>query len=649
VTDHATSTPETARGLGSRRSSFSDLIGFPVMRRTSVLSLLLATFVWLFIGGGARPAAGPQAYGFATPGSAVEQRADGLLARMTLDEKIGQMVQVDLLAIKDKTDLARLSIGSVLSGGSSDPADITAKGWADTYDDLQRAALQGRLKIPILYGIDAVHGHNNVDGAVIFPHNIGLGATRDPALVERAARATAEEVAGTGIDWTFAPGVIVGRDERWGRTYESFSEDPAIVSELGAAYVRGLQTRDLGGPSAILACAKHYLGDGGTTGGKDQGNTECDEPTLRRLFLAPYVEAVKAGAGSIMVSFNSWNGVKMHGNRRLLTDVLKGELGFRGILVSDWAAIDQLPGDYRSDIETSINAGLDMIMIPNGPGTPNNYVEFIDLLRGLVKEGRVPERRVDDAVRRILRIKVEMGLFERPFADRTLTPTVGSPAHREVARECVRRSLVLLKNDRGALPLAKGATRIHVAGAAADDLGAQCGGWTITWQGATGTVTSGGTTILAGLRRAGGVARVTFSRDGTGAKGADAVVVVVGEDPYAEMEGDRQDLSLRPADLQVLRTAKASGAPVVLVILSGRPVILGEALGLSDAVVAAWLPGTEGEGVADVLFGDASPTGKLPMSWPRSMAQIPINVGDAAYDPLFPIGFGMRFTPVSSR
>jgi beta-glucosidase len=613
------------------------------MKHSTLLFTAAVGILALSIGIGARPAAAPQSYGFAAPGSPVDRRADELLARMTLDEKIGQMVQVDLLAIKDKTDLARLSIGSVLSGGSSDPADITATGWADTYDELQRAALQSRLKIPIIYGIDAVHGHNNVDGAVVFPHSIALGATRDPGLVERAARVVAEEIAGTGIDWTFAPGVIVGRDERWGRTYESFSEDPAIVSELGAAYVRGLQSPTLGSPTAILACAKHYLGDGGTTGGKDQGNTECDEPTLRRLFLAPYVAAVKAGSGSVMVSYNSWNGVKMHGNRRLLTDVLKDELGFRGILVSDWAAIDQLPGDYRSDIETSVNAGLDLVMIPNGPGTPNNYVEFVDLLRGLVKEGRVPERRIDDAVRRVLRIKIEMGLFERPFTDRALTAAVGSAAHREVARETVRRSLVLLKNERAVLPLAKTAKRIHVAGAAADDLGVQCGGWTITWQGVTGTVTKGGTTILAGIRRAAGAERVTFSRDGAGAEGADAVVVVLGEQPYAEMRGDRADLSLPPGDLQVLRTAKASGVPVALVVLSGRPIILGDALGLSDAVVAAWLPGTEGQGVADVLFGDHGPSGTLPMSWPRSMAQIPINVGDAAYDPLFPIGFGLKY------
>jgi beta-glucosidase len=613
------------------------------MGKTPLMCVILTAAAWLSVAAVPGPGTG-QGPGFATPGSAVDRRAAGLLAQMTLDEKIGQMVQVDLLALKDKKDLARLAIGSVLSGGSSDPSDITARGWADTYDELQRAALGSRLKIPIVYGIDAVHGHNNVDGAVIFPHNIGLGATRDPRLVERAARVVAEEVAGTGIDWTFGPGVIVGRDERWGRTYESFSEDPAVVSELGAATVRGLQTTQLSNPTAILACAKHFLGDGGTTGGKDQGDTVCDEPTLRRLFLAPYQAAVRAGVGSIMVSFSSWNGQKMHGHKHLLTDVLKGELGFRGFLVSDWAGIDQLPGDYRSDIEMSINAGLDMIMIPNGPGTPNNYAEFIDLLRDLVRQGRVAESRVDDAVLRILRVKVEMGLFERPFADRTLTAGVGSRAHREVARECVRRSLVLLKNDREALPLSRTARRIHVVGAAADDLGVQCGGWTISWQGQKGAVTSGGTTILTALRRALVPAdRVTFAADGTGGKGADTVVAVIGEAPYAEGMGDRADLSLPAADVEVLRKAKASGAPVVLVLLTGRPVILGEALDLADAIVAAWLPGTEGQGVADVLLGDENPSGTLPMTWPRSMKQVPINVGDAAYDPLFPFGFGLRY------
>lgn len=582
-------------------------------------------------------------YGFLDPNGAVEKQAGELLAKMTLEEKIGQMVQADILALAKKEDIATHAMGSLLSGGGSDPKDITPKGWADTYDEYQACALQTRLKIPLIYGIDAVHGHNNVNGAVIFPHNVGLGATRNADLVERAARAIAAEVAGTGIDWTFAPCVAVPRDERWGRTYEGFGETPELAAQMGAAFVRGLQGERLSDPASILACAKHYLGDGGTTGGKDQGNTECDEATLRRIHLPGYVAAIKAGAGSIMISYNSWNGAKMHGHKRLLTDVLKGELGFRGFLVSDWAGIDQLPGDYKSDIETSINAGLDMVMIPNGPGKANNYAEFATLLKQLVTEGKVPQARIDDAVRRILRIKIEMGLSERPMTDRGLLAKVGSAEHRAVARECVRQSLVLLKNANRALPLARGLKRLHVVGRAADDLGMQCGGWTIEWQGKKGRVVEGGTTVLAALKQALGAEKVTFAADGAGAAGADAVVAVIGEEPYAEMKGDRPDLALAAEDLAALRAAKAAGKPLAVVLFSGRPMILGEALEMADAFVAAWLPGTEGAGVTDVLLGDAKPVGKLPHTWPKSMAQIPINQGDAAYEPLFPYGFGLTY------
>ena len=574
----------------------------------------------------------------------VDQRANALVAQMTLEEKVGQMIQADYLALLGhEEDVTRLALGSVLHGGSSDPGDNSAGAWADAADSLQRRALATRLKIPLLYGVDAVHGHNNVPGAVIFPHNLGLGATRDPALVERAARVTAEEVVATGPNWTFAPGVIVGRDERWGRTYESFGEDPALVGLLGAAAVRGFQTANLAAPTSILACAKHFLGDGGTTGGKDQGDTVCDEATLRRLFLAPYVDAVRAGAGSVMVSYSSWNGAKMHGQRGLITDVLKGELGFRGFAVSDWAAIDQLSPDYSADVATSINAGLDMIMIPNGPGKKNNYADFARLLLEHVRAGRVSEARVTDAALRIVRVKVAMGLMERPLVGRSQLAQLGTPAHRAVAREAVQKSLVLLKNERGALPL-KRAMHVVVVGAAADDLGAQCGGWTISWQGSHGEVTPGGTTLLAGLVTGGGRdIRISFDPDAAKLDGADAIVAVLAEDPYAEGKGDRANLSLPEKDLALLRRAHAAKLPVSLVLLSGRPLILGEALGLCDAVVAAWLPGTEGAGVADVLFGAKAPTGKLPVSWPRTMAQIPINLGDANYDPLFPFGFGLSY------
>ena len=572
-------------------------------------------------------------------------RVEAILAEMTLDEKVGQMTQVDLNALKDGSEVEKYFLGSVLSGGESDPPDITAEGWAKTHDGLQAFALKTRLKIPILYGIDAVHGHNNVDGAVIFPHNVGLGATRDPLLVEKAARVTAAEVAGTGIRWAFAPCVAAGRDERWGRTYECFGEDPALVSVLGVAAVRGLQGRDLAAPDSVLACAKHFLGDGGTRGGVDQGNAEGTDADLRRLFLPPYEAAVKAGVGSVMASYSRWNGQRMHGNKALLTDLLKTELDFPGILVSDWAAIDQVSDDYKAAVEASVNAGLDMVMIPNKPGTKNNYVEFIGDLKALVNDGRVPQARVDDAVRRILRAKLALGLFERPFADRTLTARVGSPAHREVARECVRKSLVLLKNENRALPLSKTAKRIHVVGRAADDLGIQCGGWTISWQGATGEVTKGGTTVLAALKKAAPRGtEITFAADGSGGEGADAVVAVIGERPYAEMKGDRQSLVVPDGVASVVRKARESKSPVVTVLLSGRPLVLGKILDDSDAFVAAWLPGTEGPGVADVLFGDAKPAGKLPYTWPRSMDQIPVNAGDPGADKaLFPYGFGLSY------
>lgn len=575
---------------------------------------------------------------------AAQTQARALLAQMTLDEKIGQMVQVDMNGLKDKTNIQKYGLGSMLSGGDSDPADITAKGWKQACMEYQSWALKTRLKIPLLYGIDAVHGHNNVDGAVLFPQNIGLGATRNPSLVQKAARATAEEVAGTAIQWAFAPCIAVAQDERWGRTYESYGETTELVTQLGSAAVRGVQQR-LPRGGYVLGCAKHFIGDGGTQNGVDQGNTVCDEAMLRRLFLPPYVAAMKAGVGSIMVSYSSWNGKKMHGNRYLLTDVLKGELGFRGFLISDYAAIDQLSPNYKTDIEESINAGLDMIMIPNGPGQKNNYVEFITLLKELVNENRVPLARVDDAVRRILAVKYDMGLFESPFGDPKLTQTVGSEAHRKVARQCVRESLVLLKNDHHVLPLSSKLPQLTVLGRGADDLGIQCGGWTISWQGKTGKVTSGGTTILEAIRKTvSPKTAILYSTNATQLADAKVVLVVVGELPYAEMKGDRKDLSLAREDLQLVQAAKQSGARVVTVVLSGRPLVLGAALEASDAIVAAWLPGTEGQGVVDVLFGAAKPKGKLPRTWPRTNEQLGVTGSSPqAKDALFPYGFGLTY------
>ncbi len=582
---------------------------------------------------------------WATPGIAANaDSAETLLAQLTLDEKIGQMVQVDSSALKDKADVKRLFLGSVLSGGGSDPADNRAETWLKFANEFQAQALQTRLKIPLLYGIDAVHGHNNIDGAVIFPHDIGIGAAHDPKLAAQAAQVTAEEVAGTGIHWAFGPCVAVAQDIRWGRTYESFSDDPALVSELGAAQVRGLQT-PLANGFTVLACPKHFLADGGTQNGVDQGNTVCDEATLRNIFLPPYRAAIEAGAKSIMVSYSSWNGKKMHGNKYLLTDVLKGELGFKGFLVSDWAAIDQLSPDFKTDVEASINAGLDMVMIPNGPGQKNNYVEFITDLKELVADGRVPQSRIDDAVRRILRAKSELGLFEHPNADPQLFSEIGSAPHRAVARQCVRESLVLLKNDGAVLPLSKSVKHLLVVGKAADDLGIQCGGWTIDWQGGTGAVTHGGTTLLAAIKKTVSAdTEVTFSPSGENLPAGDAVIVVVGELPYAEMKGDRSDLSLAPGDAALVDKAKATGEPVVTVLFSGRPLVLGKTLDQSDAFVAAWLPGTEGAGVADVLFGDFKPTGKLPRPWPRDNSQLnSLALSADGAKPLFVSGYGLTY------
>ena len=588
------------------------------------------------------------------PLSSHDKKVRALLARMTLEEKIGQMTQAEQNALKDAGDIEKYFLGSLLNGGSSDPkAGNSLDAWTDMYDGYQARALRTRLAIPLLYGVDAVHGHNNLLGAVVFPHNIGLGCTRNPRLVEHAGRITAEEVRATGINWTFAPCVTVPRDERWGRTYEGFGEAPELAGALGAAAVRGLQRNDLSNPLSVLACAKHFVGDGGTTIGTagflnpdkkrllDQGDTQLSEAELRRIHMQGYLSTVKAGVGSIMPSYSSWNGVKVSGSKRLLTEILKEELGFEGFLISDYRAIGQITPDFKSAIEISINAGMDMAM------EPTDYDRFISLLLELVREGKVPLTRIDDAVTRILRVKFAMGLMDHgrsPLADRRLHQTFGSPRHRRVARECVRQSLVLLKNEKNTLPLSKRFTRIHVGGRSADDIGNQCGGWTIDWQGRSGDVTRGGTTILKAIQRTVLPAtKITFSKDGTDAGGADVGIVVIGEIPYAEGRGDKEDLTLSAADLSAINNMKQAGIPVVAVLLSGRPMIINDALAQCDSFVAAWLPGTEGQGVADVVFGDYRPTGKLSFTWPRSMAQIPINVGDANHDPLFKYGFGLTF------
>jgi beta-glucosidase len=586
--------------------------------------------------------------------AAFDEPAKELLAKMTLDEKVGQMIQPDQGFLKDPADVEKYFLGSLLSGGGSGPKkkeDYTLAGWTDLIDGYQKHALKTRLGVPLLYGIDAVHGHNNVPGAVIFPHQIGLGCTRDPALVEKVERVTAEEVRATGANWVFAPCVAVPQDERWGRTYEGFSEDPKLVAQLGEAAVRGFQGERLSDPLSVLACAKHFVGDGGTEFGSikrdgkpglDQGDTHCDEATLKKLHLPGYVSAVRAGVGTVMPSYSSWNGVKCTADKHLLTEVLKGDLGFEGFLISDYNAIDQVAPDYKKAIEISVNAGIDMIMLTD------RYAECFKDLKELVDEGKVPMARIDDAVTRILRVKFALGLMDKkrsPLADRALHKTFGADEHRAVARQAVRESLVLLKNEKKTLPIAKTA-RVHVAGRGTDSLGMQCGGWTIDWQGKMDNVIPNGTTILDAVKKAAAKdAKVTFSKDGTGAAGADVGVVVVGEAPYAEFQGDRADLSLSKEDAEAVAAVKKAGVPVVVVVLSGRPLVLGDALDQADAVVAAWLPGSEGQGVADVLFGDYKPTGKLSRSWPRTMAQVPITVNGAAdkYDPLFKYGYGLSY------
>jgi beta-glucosidase len=593
------------------------------------------------------------------PLASYDSQAREVLGRMTLEEKVGQMTQPEQDALKELDDIRNYAVGSLLSGGNSDPmrggvADNSLTAWTDMYDRYQQVALKSRLGIPILYGVDAVHGHNNVIGATVFPHNIGLGCARDPRLVEAAARVTAEEVRATGIQWTFAPCVTVPRDERWGRAYEGFSESPDLVAMLGAAAVRGFQQNDLSHPLSILACAKHYVGDGGTLmgtgtfgtadGGKprlDQGDTRMSERELRRIHMPGYPAAIREGVGSIMPSYSSWNGTKISGHKYLMTDVLKRELGFDGFLISDYNAIDQITKDYKQAIAASINAGMDMVMVPQ------RYRQFIDLLIANVKEGAVPMSRIDDAVVRILRVKFAMRMMDKSrsqLADRKLHSTFGSAGHRQAAIECVRASLVLLKNGRRALPLRKTARHIHVAGKSADDIGNQCGGWTIEWQGKSGDQTTGGTTILQAIRNT--VSRdtkVTFSKDGANASGAEVGVVVIGETPYAEGVGDRDELTLAAEDVAAVQNLKRAGLPVVAVLVTGRPLVLEPILDKCDAIVAAWLPGTEGQGVADVLFGDYRPTGRLSFTWPRTNAQIPVNVGDRPYNPLFRYGYGLTY------
>lgn len=572
----------------------------------------------------------------------IDEKVDSLLALMTLEEKIGQMTQAERNALTSLQDVSTYGIGSLLSGGGSAPSSNTVTGWAEMYDNFQTEALKSRLGIPVIYGVDAVHGHNNVYGAVMFPHNIGLGCTWNRDLVTQLNQLCAKEVAATGIDWTFSPSIAVVQNERWGRTYEGFGETAEIQRIMSAASVKGLQGDNLSDSHTILACAKHFVGDGGTMDGIDQGNTIVSEEVLRELHMIGYVDAIEQNVGTVMASYSSWNGDKMHGQGYLLTDVLKGELGFEGFVISDWAGVDQIDEDYRTAIKRAINAGVDMVMVPD------RYLVFINFLKDLVEKGEVPQSRIDDAVKRILKQKFLLGLFEQPFTDTDLQASFGSEEHREIARQAVRESLVLLSSKNDILPLSKTKQRILVAGSKADDLGAQCGGWSIYWQGGNGDITEG-TTILEALQNASETSEIVSAPDGQFTGEVDVAVVVVGENPYAEGNGDRTALDMANPDVQLVRTLKEQGIPVVTILISGRPMIIGKAVAYSDAFIAAWLPGTEGDGIADVLFGDYAPTGLLTHSWPRDMSQIPINIGDENYDPLYAYKHGLTEFPSSAN
>ena len=573
-----------------------------------------------------------------------------LIKEMTLEEKIGQMTQVDYRYLKDKSDITKYFLGSILSGGGSTPPTNQPSSWVDLYNGFQKEALKTRLKIPLIYGIDAVHGHNNVFGATMFPHNIGLGCANDKLLVQKIAAATADEVKATGLDWTFAPCVAVAQDERWGRTYESFSEDSDIVTELGVASTIGYQGRTLN-KNSLLACAKHFVGDGNTVFGTgtnwykiDRGDVLLEEEELRSKYIKPFEESIKAGVGSIMISYNSWKGKKLHGHKYLINDVLRKELKFDGIIISDWAGINEIDKDYKTCIIQSINAGIDMNMVPGSLNPDDNsYDDFIRLAIEAVKEGAIPIERIDDAVHRILKVKKQIGLFDAPIKNPSNKNVLGSKSHRDLARESVRKSLVLLKNENKILPLKKVGKKITLVGDHADNIGFQCGGWTIHWQGGSGDITPG-TTILDAFKSAvSDSSSIRYSKNADNLLGSDIIVVAIGEEPYTEGVGDRDSLLLSKKDRELLEKVKRAKIPYVVILISGRPMIINKELDSSHAFIAAWLPGTEGEGISDVLFGDFDFTGKLSMTWPRSMKQIPINYGDSSYDPLFKFGFGLSY------
>ncbi|XP_019199422.1 PREDICTED: uncharacterized protein LOC109193076 [Ipomoea nil] len=599
--------------------------------------------------------AGAEYMAYKDPKQEVDARIKDLMDRMTLEEKIGQMTQIER-KVATFDVMKQYFIGSVLSGGGSVPCPkASAEDWVKMVNEIQKGALSTRLGIPMIYGIDAIHGHNNAYNATIFPHNIGLGVTRDAELVKRIGAATALEVRATGIPYAFAPCIAVCRDPRWGRCYESYSEDHKIV-QMMTEIIPGLQgdppANSMGvpfvaGKTKVAACAKHFVGDGGTVKGIDESNTVIDLNELLSIHMPAYYDSIRKGVATVMVSYSSWNGHKMHANRDLVTGFLKDKLEFEGFVISDWQGIDKITdpphSNYSYSVQAAVLAGIDMVMVPE------NYTEFINDLSSLVKNKVIPMSRIDDAVERILKVKFVMGLFENPMADFSLANQLGSQEHRELAREAVRKSAVLLKNGKSdnqpLLPLPKKAAKILVAGSHAHNLGYQCGGWTIQWQGVAGNDLTTGTTILTAVKNTVDPStQVVYESDPdasfVNSNNFSYAIVVVGEVPYAEMWGDSSNLTIKEPGGSTI--GKVCGAVrCAVVVISGRPVVLEPYVAEMDALVAAWLPGSEGQGVADVLFGDYGFSGKLARTWFKSVDQLPMNVGDAHYDPLFPFGFGL--------
>ncbi|CAL5354139.1 unnamed protein product [Camellia sinensis] len=598
------------------------------------------------------------------PKQPLNVRINDLMKRMTVEEKIGQMVQIER-NVASSDVMKQYFIGSILSGGGSVPAPkASAETWVNMVNDFQKGALSTRLGIPMIYGIDAVHGHNNVYGATIFPHNVGLGVTRDPILLKKIGEATALEVRATGIPYVFAPCIAVCRDPRWGRCYESYSEDHKIVQQM-TEIIPGLQgdlptansqkgVPFVSGKTRVAACAKHFVGDGGTTKGINENNTVIDFRGLLSIHMPAYIDSIRKGVATVMVSYSSWNGVKMHANRDLVTGFLKDKLKFRGFVISDWQGIDRITSpphaNYSYSVQAGVLAGIDMVMVPN------DFTEFINDLTLQVKNNIIPMSRIDDAVKRILRVKFVMGLFENPMADNSLVNQLGSKEHRELAREAVRKSLVLLKNGKAGykpmLPLPKKVQKILVAGSHADNLGYQCGGWTVEWRGVSGNDLIVGTSILTAVKNTvDPTTQVIYNEN----PDADFVksnqfayaIVVVGEATYVETFGDSMSLTMIDPGPNTIKNV-CGAVKCVVIVISGRPVVIEPYVATMDALVAAWLPGTEGQGIADVLFGDYGFTGKLARTWFKTVDQLPMNVGDSHYDPLFPFGFGLTTQPVKN-